>query len=46
MAPTRCLPPYKGERWARLGVDVDNGFKPLYVVSVAEEEVVANLKTS
>ena len=28
---------YKGESWARLGVDVDNGFKPLYVVSVAEE---------
>src|SRR6202142_197007 len=24
---------YKGEAWARLGVDVDNGFKPLYVVS-------------
>ncbi len=20
---------YKGESWARLGVDVDNGFKPL-----------------
>ena len=28
---------YKGEAWARLGVDVDNGFKPLYVVSSAEE---------
>ena len=24
---------YKGEGWARLGVDVDNGFKPLYVVA-------------
>ena len=24
---------YKGEKWARLGIDVDNGFKPLYVVS-------------
>jgi len=24
---------YKGETWARLGVDVDNGFKPLYVVN-------------
>ena len=22
---------YKGESWARVGVDVDNGFKPLYV---------------
>ena len=28
---------YKGESWARLGVDVDNGFKPLYVVSSTEE---------
>ena len=25
---------YKGEGWARLGVDVDNGFKPLYVLSL------------
>lgn len=24
---------YRGEAWARLGVDVDNGFKPLYVVA-------------
>ena len=24
---------YKGEGWARLGVDTDNGFKPLYVVA-------------
>ena len=24
---------YKGESWARLGVDVDNGFHALYVVS-------------
>ena len=23
---------YKGEPWARLGVNVDNDFKPLYVV--------------
>jgi DNA topoisomerase-1 len=25
-------PTYKGEPWARLGVDVDNDFKPLYIV--------------
>ena len=25
-------PAYKGEPWARLGVDVDNDFKPLYIV--------------
>ena len=35
---------YKGEGWARLGVDVDNGFKPLYVVSAEKRSVVANLK--
>jgi len=35
---------YKGESWARLGVDVDNGFKPLYVVSSPKKSVVANLK--
>jgi DNA topoisomerase-1 len=35
---------YKGEGWARLGVDVDNGFKPLYVVATEKKSVVANLK--
>ncbi|MGH7912709.1 MAG: type I DNA topoisomerase, partial [Candidatus Dormibacteraceae bacterium] len=35
---------YKSEDWARLGVDVDNGFKPLYVVSSDKKSVVANLK--
>ena len=34
----------KGEPWARLGVDVDNGFKPLYVVSSPKKSVVANLR--
>ena len=27
---------YKGEPWARLGVDTDNGFEPLYVISPGE----------
>ncbi len=35
---------FKGEPWARLGVDVDNGFKPLYVISAPKRSVVANLK--
>jgi DNA topoisomerase-1 len=35
---------YKGEEWSRLGVDVDNGFKPLYVISAEKKSVVANLK--
>ncbi len=34
----------KGEPWARLGVDVDNGFKPLYVVSSDKKAQVAKLK--
>src|SRR5579862_5177798 len=36
---------YKGEGWARLGVDVDNGFKPLYVVASEKKPVVARLKS-
>jgi DNA topoisomerase-1 len=35
---------YKGEAWSRLGVDVDNGFKPLYVVSSDKKSQVAKLK--
>jgi DNA topoisomerase-1 len=35
---------YKGESWSRLGVDVDNGFKPLYVVSTEKKSQVAKLK--
>ena len=30
--------------WARLGVDVDNGFKPLYVVPKEKRQVVSKLK--
>ncbi|HZU74346.1 MAG TPA: type I DNA topoisomerase [Acidimicrobiales bacterium] len=35
---------YKGEGWARLGVDVDNDFKPLYVVAKEKKTQVARLK--
>jgi DNA topoisomerase-1 len=35
---------FKGEPWARLGVDVDNGFKPLYVVVQGKKERVTKLK--
>ncbi len=35
---------YKGEAWARLGVDTDNGFKPLYVVASEKKHVVTKLK--
>lgn len=37
-------PAYKGEAWARLGVDVENGFKPLYVVAKEKKAQVAKLK--
>src|SRR5215213_6783661 len=42
--PEDIPPAYKGEAWARLGVDVDNGFKPLYVLMREKKDVVANLK--
>ena len=35
---------YKGTPWARLGVDVENDFKPLYVVSAEKKEQVRKLK--
>ena len=38
-------PAYKGEPWARLGVDVDNGFKPLYVVTKDKSDQVRKLKS-
>src|SRR6476661_2420800 len=34
----------KGEAWARLGVNVDNDFAPLYVVDSRKKKVVADLK--
>jgi DNA topoisomerase-1 len=35
---------YKGEKWARTGVDVDNGFEPLYVVNPDKKSIVRDLK--
>lgn len=35
---------YKGEKWARTGVDVDNGFAPLYVVSPDKRATLKSLK--
>lgn len=35
---------YKKEPWSRLGLDVENGFKPLYVVDDAKKDTVAKLK--
>jgi DNA topoisomerase I len=35
---------YKGQAWARLGVDTDNDFEPLYVVSPDRRQQVNKLK--
>lgn len=35
---------YKGEPWARLGVNVDDGFKPVYVVSRDKKAHITKLK--
>ncbi len=35
---------YKKAPWARLGVDVDNGFKPLYVVDADKKAHIQKLK--
>ncbi|MBB5924357.1 DNA topoisomerase-1 [Actinoalloteichus hoggarensis] len=35
---------YKGQPWARLGVDVDNDFEPLYIVTPDKKATVAELR--
>ncbi|WP_394614372.1 type I DNA topoisomerase [Lentzea sp. JNUCC 0626] len=35
---------FKGQSWARLGVDVDHDFEPLYVVSADKKSLVTELK--
>ncbi|HCR48946.1 MAG TPA: type I DNA topoisomerase [Bacteroidetes bacterium] len=35
---------YKGEKWARLGVNVEKNFEPLYVVSSDKKKIVAEIK--
>ena len=35
---------FKGEDWARLGVKVNNGFEPLYVVPSGKKKVVRELR--
>ncbi|MGH9152714.1 MAG: type I DNA topoisomerase, partial [Acidimicrobiales bacterium] len=42
--PSEIPAAYRGEPWARLGIDVDNDFKPLYVVSSRKKDVVKRLK--
>ncbi|GAB3296597.1 type I DNA topoisomerase [Parasphingorhabdus pacifica] len=35
---------YKGQAWARLGVDVENDFEPLYLVTADKKSTVSELK--
>ena len=35
---------YKGEPWAKTGVDIHNDFKPLYVVNADKKKQMAHLK--
>ncbi|MFW6368409.1 MAG: type I DNA topoisomerase [Spirochaetota bacterium] len=35
---------YKGESWARLGIDVENGFTPLYITPKGKSKIVTELK--
>ena len=35
---------YKKEKWARLGVDIDHNFEPLYIVSPDKKSKVSELK--
>jgi DNA topoisomerase I len=35
---------YKGEPWARLGVNVDEGFTPIYVVPTDKKQQISKLK--
>jgi len=36
---------YRGEPWARLGVDVESGFKPLYVIATEKRAQVSKLRS-
>jgi len=36
---------YKAEKWARTGIDVDNGFKPLYVENSDKKDHIKLLKS-
>ena len=36
---------YKSEKWSRMGIDVENDFKPLYVVSPDKKDQIKKLKS-
>jgi DNA topoisomerase-1 len=36
---------YKGQKWARTGVDVEHGFEPIYVVTPGKQSVIKDIKS-
>ena len=36
---------YKDQKWARLGVDIENDFSPLYIVATDKKKQVSKLKS-
>jgi len=38
------IPEFKKEKWARLGVDVEHDFQPLYIVDPDKKKKVSELK--
>ena len=36
---------YKGEKWAKMGIDVDNDFKALYITNADKKQHVRHLKS-
>ena len=43
-AASEIPPEYKDQAWARIGVDVDNGFRPLYIIPRKKKSQVGKLK--
>ncbi len=37
---------YKEYKWSQLGVDVENGFKPIYIISTGKRKTVNKLKSA
>ena len=54
MGHVRDLPPsaeeipaeYKSEKWANLGINVESGFAPLYIIPKDKRKIVQELKTA
>ncbi|MCC7459846.1 MAG: type I DNA topoisomerase, partial [Proteobacteria bacterium] len=43
---TAIPPKYKGEAWAKLGVNVENNFEPLYTVPKGKSKIITELRAA